>query len=110
MWKYKKVKIAGKVMINEMQSGGINMIDVKTFNTSMKAAWVSKLYNGQNVIAIPKKMMSKCELKFLLNMNTEMEKQIPINLSLFFKEVIMAWHLSGGGIKAPQMQTIIEEK
>ena len=35
IWKYKRDKIARKVMINEMQSGGINMIDVKTFNTSM---------------------------------------------------------------------------
>ena len=24
------------------------MIDVKTNNTSMKATWISKLYNGQN--------------------------------------------------------------
>ena len=104
IWKYKRDKIARKVMINEMQSGGINMIDVKTFNTSMKATWISKLYNGQNEkwTAIPRKLMSKCELKFLLNMNTEMEKQIPINLPQFYKEVIMAWHLSGGGIKAPQ--------
>ena len=53
-------------MINEMQSGGINMIDVKTFNTSMKATWISKLYNGQNETwtAIPRKLMSKYELKF----------------------------------------------
>ena len=80
------------------------MIDVKTFNTSMKATWISKLYNDQNETwtAIPRKLMSKCELKFLLNMNTEMEKQIPINLPQFYKEVIMAWHLSGGGKKAPQ--------
>ena len=87
IWKYKRDKIARKVMINEMQSGGINMIDVKTFNTSMKATWISKLYNGQNETwtAIPRKLMSKCELKFLLNMNTEMEKQIPINLPQFYK-------------------------
>ena len=90
--KYKRDKIARKVMINEMQSGGINMIDVKTFNTSMKAAWNSKLYNGQNETwtAILRKLMSKCELKFLLNMNTEMAKQKPINLPKFYKEAIMA--------------------
>ena len=46
--------------------------------------------------------MSKCELKFLLNMNTEMEKQIPINLPQFYKKVIMSWRLSGGGIKTLQ--------
>ena len=64
------------------------MIDVKKFNTSMKATWISKLYNGQNETwtANPR----KCELKFLLNMNTEMEKQIPNNLPQFYKEVIMS--------------------
>ena len=75
------------------------MIDVKTFNTSMKATWISKL---ETWTAIPRKLISKCELKFLLNMNTEMEKQIPINLPQFYKEVILAWHFSGGCIKAPQ--------
>ena len=64
IWKNKRDKIARKVMINEMQSGGINMIDVKTFNTSMKATWISKLYNDQNETwtAIPRKLMSECEL------------------------------------------------
>ena len=92
IWKYKRDKIARKVMINEMQSGGINMIDVKKFSTSMKATWISKLYNGQNETwtANSRKLMSKCELKFLLNMNTEMEKQIPNNLPQFYKEVIMS--------------------
>ena len=80
------------------------MIDVKTFNTFMKASWITKLFYGQNKTwtAILRKWMSRCELKFLLNMNTDMEKQIPIKLPQFCKEVIMAWHLSGGGIKAPQ--------
>ena len=79
IWRYKRDRIARKVMINEMLSGGINMIDVKTFNTSMKAIWISKLYNGQNKTwtAIPRKLMNKCELAFLLNIYTEMEKQIP---------------------------------
>ena len=53
----------------------------------MKAAWISKLYNGQNETwtAISRKILGTCELKFLLNMNTEMKKQMPINLTQFYK-------------------------
>ena len=63
------------------------MIDVKTNNTSMKATWISKLYNGQNETwtAISRKKMGTCELKFLLNMNTEVKKQMPINLPQIYK-------------------------
>ena len=66
------------------------MIDLKTFNNSMKATWISKLYNGQNKTwtAIPRILMSKCELSFLLNIYTEMEKQIPIDLQQPHKKVI----------------------
>ena len=104
LWKYKRDKIARKVVINDVSNGGLNMIDFRIFCMSMKAVWAYRLLKSklETWSIIPKKYFEKCDLNKMLCMNANQEKHIPIFLPRFYKEVIHCWHLSGGGNKAPK--------
>ena len=39
LWRYKRDKVARKVVINEVEDEGLNMLDFKAFCTAAKAAW-----------------------------------------------------------------------
>ena len=50
VWKNKRDKIARKIIINDIDKGGMNMIDFKSFCTAAKAVWVQCLYYSQEDI------------------------------------------------------------
>ena len=104
LWRYKRDKVARKVVINEIEDGRLNMLDFKAFCTAAKAAWAHKLHNCKNETwgIIPKKYFEACDFATLLCMNNEKEKHIPVKLPIFYRDLIHCWHLCGGGQKAPQ--------
>lgn len=104
LWRYKRDKIARKVVLNEIENGGLNMIDFKNLNISMKAMWAYKLHtnNEETWTILPKKYFESCGIEKILCMNFENEKHSPIKLPSFYAEVLKSWHLCGGGKKAPQ--------
>ena len=104
LWKYKRDKVSRRVVINDLENGGLNMLDFRSFCIAAKAAWAYKLYNCNKETwgIIPGKYFEKCDIATLLCMNSEKDKHIPIKLPAFYKEVILSWHLCGGGQKAPQ--------
>ena len=104
LWKYKRDKVSRRVVINDIENGGLNMIDFRSFCTAAKATWAYKLYNCKKETwgIIPRKYFEKCDFPTLLYMNSKKDKHIPIKLPAFYKEVILSWHLCGGGQKAPQ--------
>ena len=80
------------------------MIDFKTFCIAMKAVWACRLIKCKQETwsIIPKKHLDNIGIKHILCMNIEHDKQIPIKLPIFYKEVIYSWYLSGGGNKTPK--------
>ena len=48
LWKYKRDKIARNVLINSIDNGGLNLIDLKSYCSAMKAVWAQRLYNATN--------------------------------------------------------------
>ena len=104
LWRYKRDKIARKVVINEIENGGLNMLDFKAFCIAAKAAWACKLLDRKNETwgITPNKYFEACDFPTVLCMNNEKEKHIPIELPVFYKDLIHSWHLCGGGQKAPQ--------
>ena len=42
LWNDKGDKIKRKVMINDYSEGGLKMIDITSFNKSLKATWIKK--------------------------------------------------------------------
>ena len=59
---------------------------------------------------IPLKYTEKCKIEVLMNMNFEKEKLLPIKLPSFYAELIVSWHLCGGGLKAPQKDIDIRQE
>ena len=104
IWHYRRDKIARKVLVNDIENGGLNMIDFRTFCIATKAVWAARLYHCKNETwgIIPSKYFENCEIEKMLCMNIESEKHIPVQIPSFYKEVIKSWHLCGGGKTAPQ--------
>ena len=42
VWNYKGDKIKRKIIINDYSKGGLKMIDITSFNNSLKALWMRK--------------------------------------------------------------------
>lgn len=65
-------------MTNNLNNGGMNMIDFKSFCIAMKAIWAYRLYKSKNETwtIIPLKYIENesCDLSILMNMNYEKEK------------------------------------
>ena len=112
LWKKRRDKIARTVQISPIENGGLNMIDLKSYCTAMKAIWAYRLYKATNETwsIIPQKYFENCNIKLVLCMNTEKEKHIPIKLPLFYKNVITSWHECGGGKKSPQSAADIRKE
>ena len=88
------------------------MIDFKSFCLAAKAVWCQRMYNKSNETwtIIPQKYMEDCSLELLMHFNIDKEKQIPVYLPKFYKEVIFSWYLCGGGLKAPQSEVEIRKQ
>ena len=112
LWKYKRDKIARNVLINSIDNGCLNMIDLKSYCSAMKAVWAQRLYNASNETwaILPQKYFETCDISLILCMNADKGKHIPINLPQFYKEVITSWHECGGGKKAPQSAADIRKE
>ena len=72
--------MARKVLVNNVENGGIKMLDFRSFCISIKAAWAWKLYNCNKETweIIPRKYFEKCDIATLLCMNSDKEKYKPI--------------------------------
>ena len=112
VWKYKRDKISRKVLVNEIEMGGLKMIDFKSFCLAAKAVWCQRLYYSSNETwaIIPQKHMEQCGIDLLMCLNIDKEKQIPLKLPKFYREVIFSWHSCGGGLKAPQSEAEIRKQ
>lgn len=48
LWNDKGDKIKRKVMINDYSEGGLKMIDIASFNRSLKATWIKRYLDKEN--------------------------------------------------------------
>ena len=112
VWKYKRDKICRKVLVNELENGGMEMIDFKSFCLAMKAVWATRLHYSKNEAwtIIPKKYMEDCNITTLMCMNMDKENHLPVKIPPFYHEVISGWISCGGGLKAPQSHTEIRKQ
>ena len=96
LWKGKD-KVKRSVIINTKCNGGLNMTDIDSFLTALKAAWISRLLNGngkwKTVIEylLNKQDMS---LKYLLQMNFKSAKSFPVisKLPQFYQDVFIGFN------------------
>ena len=113
VWKYRRDKISRKVLSNELENGGLNMIDLRAFCSASKAIWAQRLLTSETETwsIIPNKYMEKCDIKLLMNMNIGSKKiKLPIKLPNFYEDVLFSWFSCGGGSKAPQNSAEIRQQ
>ena len=48
LWDGKEDKIKRNVMINDFSEGGLKMIDIESFNKSLKSSWIKKYLDPEN--------------------------------------------------------------
>ena len=48
LWNRKGDKIKRDIIINDYSNGGLKMIDIQSFSTSLKATWIKKYLDEEN--------------------------------------------------------------
>ena len=48
LWDGKSDKIKRKVMINDFKDGSLRMLDIESFNKTLKCSWIKKYLDDEN--------------------------------------------------------------
>ncbi len=95
VWKNKCHYMKRSVILNSYNKGGLNCIDFNSLNYAFKINWLNKYLKNQHSIwyIFPQQAFSFVGgIKFLLMCNYNISK-IPIKLSNFHQQVLLAWAL-----------------
>ncbi|XDV48695.1 hypothetical protein PO909_018079 [Leuciscus waleckii] len=95
LWKHQRHYIKKSVVINSFEHGGFNFLDFASLNSTFKINWLRQfLYDSDSIWnAIPNYIFSKVgPLSVIILCNYNISK-LPIKLSNFHKQLILAWHL-----------------
>lgn len=95
LWKNRTHYIRKNVIMNNYEHGGLNVLDFATLNNTFKINWAKHFLKNPVSIwnFIPNYIFSRFGgLSFILGCNYNVDK-IPEKLSLFHKQVLLAWSL-----------------
>ena len=95
IWKNRIHYIKKSVVMNKYESGGLNFLDFNTLNNTFKINWTKHFLKNPFSIwnFIPHYIFSRFGgLGFILNCNYNVDK-VPVKLSTFHKQVLLAWSL-----------------
>ena len=96
LWNRKGDKIKQKIMINDYCEGGLKMIDLVSFNKSLKTTWIKKYLDSTNnrkwKVFIDLALKNhRCKNVFTGNLNTkDTKKSIKVS-DVFLKEILEIW-------------------
>ncbi|CAI5676219.1 unnamed protein product [Oreochromis niloticus] len=95
LWKNGTHYIRKSVVMNDYEHGGLNVLDFTTLNNTFKINWAKHFLKNPVSIwnFIPHHIFSKFGgLNFILGCDYNIDK-LPENLSMFHKQVLLAWSL-----------------
>lgn len=95
IWKNKTHYVKKSVIMNTFERGGLNFLDFTTLNNTFKINWIKHFLKNPTSTwnFIPNYIFSKVGgLEFLLLCDYKIEK-IPLILSNFHKQMLLAWSL-----------------
>ncbi len=91
----KRDKIKQNVMINSYQNCGLKMIDIESHFHALKAAWITRIYNGNDNLwtVIPLHYIEKTTMGLFTHMNVDTVAKLPQLqvLPKFYQEVIIGY-------------------
>jgi hypothetical protein len=108
-------KVKRNVLINKIDKGGIQFLDVQSLFESVKAAWVVRLLNAKeddkwSIIAkYVLKYTENDNLIFKLNVTSIRSIDIFKNMPMFYKEVLVAYNKSKCINKDTFCKTILDQ-
>ena len=94
----KTEKVKRSVMVNQLEKGGVKMIDTAELFKSVKAAWVPRLLNASDsdlwtmVARYYLKYHSNSQLVFKMNCTGKCNYDLVNNIPIFYKEVLHAYN------------------
>ena len=95
LWDNKPHKIAKTVMLNEVDEGGLHMVDTATKNTSLKIAWIKRLAQSDKFTISPLiDKYCKIDTQLLLKCNiheNDISSCFRKNIPPFWLEVLKSW-------------------
>ena len=96
LWNGKGDKIKRKIMINDYCEGGLKMIDLVSFNKSLKTTWIKKYLdstnNGKWKVFIDLALKNHGGKNvFIGNLNTKDTKKLIIVSDVFLEEILEIW-------------------
>ena len=95
IWKNKTHYVKKSVIMNTFERGGLNFLDFTTLNNTFKINWIKQILINPTSTwnFIPNYIFSKVGgLEYLLLCDYKIEK-IPLILSKFHKQMLLAWSL-----------------
>ena len=96
LWNGKGDKVKRKVMINDYCDGGLKMIDLFSFNKSLKSTWVKKYLdtnnNGKWKLFLDD-ALKNCSGENILTSNLNIRDTLEITKvsNAFFREILEIW-------------------
>jgi len=96
LWNDKGDKIKRNIMINDYSEGGLKMIDIASFNRSLKATWIKKYLHKENCGSWKSFFDSELEkyvgeVTLTGNLNIKDSHTIIKVSDPFFKEILEIW-------------------
>ena len=91
-------RISRNCIINDIENGGINIVDVKTKINSLKAGWVKRWLNHPPWTVVAQSYIEKLGFNFdlLFSMNVKHISDLPVlkQLPVFYQDVWLAFYSS----------------
>ena len=96
LWGGKKGKVNRSIVINKLEKGGLQMINLRSMVKALKCRWISRIINGKNElwITILEAYLSKyggSELILKYNMDKSILNSITKMLPAFYREMLNNW-------------------
>ena len=97
IWENKPDKISRKTITNEYTKGGLKMIDIDLFITSLKASWIKRLFYSESVHETPLKCyydhkLNKFGSSLIFESSlSQSDVNALFNKSYFLKDIISSW-------------------
>ena len=95
IWRNRCHYIKKQILCNPKSKGGMEVLSFETLNNTFKVQWLANLIKGRDSIwdTFPKSVFNDVGgITFLLKCNYKIEK-LPVKLSNFHKQVLLAWKL-----------------
>ena len=95
-------KIQRNIMINELNNGGLKMIDVESHMMALKASWIPRIFDSQVRLwqMLPLTYLKSVVGEFMFDMNFSTIKQMPClkTIPLFYQEVIRGYAMAQNNV------------